>query len=279
MKTRFKWLLLLVCSALLSPTQAAQLAIVIDDLGYNAQIGRQLVEFPGDLTLAILPFTPHGQDLAELAASLNKEIMIHAPMSNSRELPLGPGALESNMSREQFHANLEAMFRAIPQARGLNNHMGSQLTQELTPMNWLMQELLKRDFYFVDSRTSPRSQALYAANQWLVPALKRDVFLDNQRNSAHIRQQLNKALALAKQQGKAIAIGHPYPETLEALRELPQLLANHQIELVRVSALLQARHQETARYCPAPPVLLWRPLTSGTPNSNTPFDDDFGYED
>lgn len=255
---------------------------MIDDLGYNAQIGRQLVEFPGDLTLAILPFTPHGRDLAELAASLDKEVMIHAPMSNSRDLPLGPGALESDLSEAEFGAHLNAMLQDLPQARGLNNHMGSQLTEELAPMNWLMRTLLERKLYFVDSRTSARSLALQTARLWQVPGTKRDIFLDNQRNSAHITQQLHKALALAQRRGRALAIGHPYPETLEALQELPALLATYNVRLVKTSKLLKPP-RPVAMACPAPPVLLWRRVNTQVPSADNLSSENlpserFGYE-
>ncbi len=48
---------------------------------------------------------------------------------------------------------LNANLASIPHIRGVNNHMGSLLTQHLGHMDWLMQALERRgDLYFIDSR-------------------------------------------------------------------------------------------------------------------------------
>ena len=66
----------------------------------------------------------------------------------------------------------------------------------------------------------------------------RDIFLDNDRALASIRRQLARTVARARGHGHAIAIGHPYPETLDALESwLPRLAAQG---LVLVSALVSA---------------------------------------
>ncbi len=273
---RFAWLV-----AGLLATQAAwpaQLGIIIDDLGYNAELGRRIVDLPGDITLAILPFTPHGQELATTGYRQGKEIILHAPMSNSRDLPLGPGGLTSDMDQDEFQQALEKMLAAVPHIRGLNNHMGSQLTRETRPMTWLMAELADRGLYFVDSRTSAESQALRVAQSRRLPSVKRDLFLDNQRDITLIRQQLQKALVLAQRRGRALAIGHPYPETLTVLEELPALLATTGVRLVKVSELLPSYHAPPSA-CPAPPLLLWRPMTAPpAPPEPGSWMQTFGYE-
>ena len=49
--------------------------------------------------------------------------------------------------------------------------------------------------------------------------LERDVFLDNERDTALIEQQFQKGLAIARKQGFAVMIGHPHPETLDVLSQ------------------------------------------------------------
>src|SRR5690606_38705840 len=129
--------------------------------------------------------------------------------------------------------------------------------------------LARRHLYFVDSRTTAKTLALQTAQQYRIPSAKRDVFLDNRRDKELIHAQLRKALTLAHTQGQAIAIGHPYPETLSVLEQIQPLLAEYQVELVKVSVLLantSGTFSDPSRaprndYCPAPPVLLWRPVT------------------
>lgn len=242
--------------------QPAQLAIIIDDLGYNLSMGRRTLDLPGAITVAVLPFTPHGRELAAYAHRRGKEIMLHAPMSNHHQYPLGRGGLRSGMDKHEFLAVLRHNLADIPYVQGVNNHMGSQLTEQAEPMGWLMAELKHRQLYFVDSRTSAQTQALNQAQAIGLPSLKRDVFLDDKRDQQLIHQQLLRALEKAQQQGLAVAIGHPYPETLRVLEQLPALLDSYQVELVAVSALmpkptvLDILPTKESR-CLAPPMGLW----------------------
>lgn len=255
--------LILLSCFIIPPAYSGQLAIIIDDLGYNSSLGKRTINLPGDFTLAFLPFTPHGRELAEQAHRMGKELILHAPMSNIKALPLGKNALLSGMKPEAFTAALGNMLAEIPHIKGLNNHMGSQLTQEQLPMNWLMSELSERNLYFVDSRTSAASLALQTAKLYQVPSVKRDVFLDNQRDSEIIQRQLHKALTLAQRQGKAIAIGHPYPETLAILEKIQPLLTDYQVELVSVSQLLLDSLQSE-------PILQTKPIDCCTIPSTLP---------
>ena len=240
-----------------------QLAIIIDDIGYNLALGKRTTDLPGDFTLAVLPFTPHGSELAQRAHQRGKEIMLHAPMSNHHNYPLGRGGLVSGMQRAELLAVLRQNLASIPHVRGVNNHMGSQLTEQAEPMRWVMEELKMRRLYFVDSRTSARTQALMAAQAIQLPSRKRDVFLDDERTRDNIDYQLRRALELARKQGSAIAIGHPYPETLAALEQLQPLLDYYQVRLVKASQLMPPVPNSTlfkAKVdvsCMAPPMSLW----------------------
>ena len=237
-----------------------RLAIIIDDIGYNLTLGRRTADLTGAFTLAVLPFTPHGPALAERAHQRGKEIMLHAPMSNHHQYPLGRGALVTDMEHAEFLRVLRQNLANIPYIKGVNNHMGSLLTEQATPMAWLMDELQRQQLYFVDSRTSAQTQALTMAQQIQLPSRKRDVFLDNQRDTPLIRAQLLRALKLARQQGSAIAIGHPYPETLALLEQLPGLLAQYRIQLVPASALMPVNLSRPINHhsaCMAPPSNLW----------------------
>lgn len=247
----------------LGAATTAQLAIIIDDLGYNLRAGKRTLDLPGDITVAVLPFTPHGPELAEYAHRRGKEVMLHAPMSNHHRYPLGPGGLVSGMSKQEFLQTLRANIANIPYVKGVNNHMGSRLTEEAEPMAWLMAELQQHRLYFVDSRTSAQTQALIQAQQIGLPSRRRDVFLDDTRDPAAIRAQLLRALEKARQQGSAIAIGHPYPETLAQLEHLPALLRHYQVQLVKASDLMEsasvipAQPFSSAPRCLAPPMAFW----------------------
>ena len=260
---RFGFLRLLLCSPLIllssfavvladnSPTlkydqdpgqndiQQPAISIIIDDLGYQKKRDARAIQLPGPITYAFLPHTPHAQELATLAHKLDKEVMLHQPMESMVNTKLGPGGLMLNMTQDQFTAQLKSNLDAIPYVAGINNHMGSLLTQHPGHMRWLMQEVRNQNnLYLVDSYTTKTSILQKVANENWIPNLRRDVFLDSDRDPAKIRIHFRRRLNMARKTGIARAIGHPYPETLEVLEEELPKLNSMGIQLIPVSKLL-----------------------------------------
>ncbi|MCQ6263461.1 divergent polysaccharide deacetylase family protein [Alcanivorax sp. MM125-6] len=222
-----------------TPAPAApRIAIIIDDLGYSRPAGEAVIALPAPVTCAVIPETPHGRRLGRQAAEAGKEVMIHLPMATLDARALDPGALHEGMSEARIGAVLDRAQTLLPEARGLNNHMGSALTAKAAPMTRLMDQLRRRHLFFVDSRTNAATLAERSARRAGLPAGRRDVFLDNRRDLAHINEQFNQLLRLARRRGHAIAIGHPYPETLDYLRQVLPLMEQAGVEVVPVSRLL-----------------------------------------
>lgn len=221
--------------------------LVIDDIGYDYQLGKRAIALPGAIHYAILPERKNSTKLAKLAFQKGKEVLLHAPMSTINGQSPGPLALTPALNRENFISTLNQQLASIPQALGVNNHMGSQLTQLNGPMSWLMSALKKRQLYFLDSRTTAETVAQQQAQLAQLPNLKRDIFLDNSRKPADIRRQFEKLLSIADKNGHAVAIGHPYPETLAVLEEyLPSLpLRGYQQRFVSEFLQLDRNHCET----------------------------------
>jgi uncharacterized protein len=240
LKALCPWLVALSYWLSASAQAEARLAIIIDDIGYNQAQSERAARLNGKFTLSVLPFTPYGFSSAQLAHSHGKELMLHLPMSAINHQPLGRGGLVSGMQKAAFLEVIRQDLASIPHIKGVNNHMGSRLTQEAEPMQWLMSELRTRDLYFVDSRTSAQTKAFDIAKQYQLPALKRDVFLDDINEPKAIEYQLNRAIQLAKSRGSAVAIGHPYPATLQVLSDVIQRIGQEGVTLVPVSHLLPA---------------------------------------
>ena len=217
----------------------AKLVLILDDIGYSVEAGLRAIDLPALITFAVIPHTPHGKALAEAAHLAGRELMLHAPMSNLSGMELGEGGLTLQQSEEEFLQVLTAALADIPYIKGVNNHTGSELTAASQPMQWVMQELKKRDLYFVDSMTTRDSVAGATAAQFMVPSLRRHIFLDNIQTAEAIDTEFKRALALAQAQGYAVAIGHPYPETLAYLETALPLLAASQVDIVPVSVMLE----------------------------------------
>lgn len=216
-----------------------RIAIIIDDIGYSIALGQRTIALQGNLTLAVLPQTPGATLLAKAGHASGKEIMLHAPMSNHSDVPLGPGGLTPDMSKAEFMQVLSKSIDSIPHIRGVNNHMGSELTTRRKQMQWVMEELKHRDLYFIDSLTDSNSVALKTARKNGIISQRRDIFLDHFQNEADIEHAFQRLLERAKDNGFAIGIGHPHPETLNVLERLLPQLEQHNVELVHVSELLQ----------------------------------------
>ncbi|QQX80264.1 divergent polysaccharide deacetylase family protein [Shewanella sp. KX20019] len=229
---------LLFCFLLFSSNVfAARIAIIIDDIGYR-QSDKAVLALPSNVTLSVLPLTPLGKTVAIQAYQQGSEILVHLPMQALNGKTIGPGALTNIMSEQDFKQQLEHAIDSVPFAIGANNHMGSLLTQLSEPMHWVMDTLIERDIYFIDSVTTKYSQAGAIAEEVGVPLLKRTIFLDNDKSNAGLEFQFQKAIELAKTLDNIVVIAHPYPETLEFLNNNLHRLAEANIALVPPSRLL-----------------------------------------
>jgi uncharacterized protein len=221
---------------------AGVVAIVIDDLGQDLKPAQELLALQDRVTLAVLPGLPQSRKIAELAKKQGREVLVHLPMEakgRTGRRP-APGMLRSDMTPMEFLAAVNDDLDSVPGAAGINNHEGSALTENREAMNFLMAELKTRNLFLLDSMTTPKSTAYAVAREFGLKSAKRDVFLDNESNKpSAIRKQFAELARIAKENGKAIGIGHPHPSTLAELEHwLPQA-AEQGIEVVPVSRLMQ----------------------------------------
>ena len=230
-------------------------SIIIDDMGYHGGQGDAAVSLPGNLTYAFLPHTPHARRLAEQAHSEGKEVMLHLPMDSHEQEQLGPGALSLHMTERKFKRTLEEGLQAVPHVVGLNNHMGSLLTRHPGAMGWLMQSLGEANLYFIDSRTTKETVAQRLAQEYGIPNTRRNVFLDNVRDPAAIRTQFQRLLKMARKQGSAVGIGHPYPETVAVLRSELAGIEALGVRLITASEIIAFQRRNPPWQEPSSPSL------------------------
>lgn len=239
-----------VATAQAAVSEPAVISIIVDDLGYQEEGGQRVVNLPGPVACSVLPHTPFGERLARSAHAAGKEVLLHLPMQAMNNKDPGFGALTLETSEDELRRLLLANLGAVPHAVGVNNHMGSLLTRHPGHMDWLMRNLRDdpRQLFFVDSMTSPHSVALRLAREHNIPATSRDLFLDRDPDPAAIARQFERLVALAQERGSAVAIGHPYPGTLDVLeRELPGLEARG-VRLISVAEFIRRNSPENARW-------------------------------
>jgi len=220
-----------------SGQQGRPIAIIIDDIGFDLRIVKELAGIPAPIAFAVLPHTPHAAEAARFLHAAGKEILLHLPMeprSYPEESP-GAGALMVGMDERQIRRQIQENLAAVPYVSGVNNHMGSRFMEDEARLTVVMEELEKRGLYFVDSRTTPDSRGREAANRTGVRFAARGLFIDHVPGYAAALENLTDPSRRRGGHGKPVLmIGHPHPETVRALRDA---LPRWQAEGVRLVAL------------------------------------------
>jgi polysaccharide deacetylase 2 family uncharacterized protein YibQ len=215
-----------------------RIAIIIDDLGEQYAASHSAMKLPVPVAFAFLPNGGHTPGLARVAAERGHEVLLHMPMEPQNITPAA-GSLLVNDSAEAIETALLAALERTPGAVGVNNHQGSRFTATPRAMDHFLAALARRGgLYFVDSRTTAGSMGYALARHHDIPTARRQVFLDNDASAEGVRAAWAELLAIARRNGQALAIGHPYPSTLALLQEELPRLRQAGLRLVPPSAML-----------------------------------------
>jgi polysaccharide deacetylase 2 family uncharacterized protein YibQ len=213
-----------------------RLAIIIDDVHTRKQL-QAIQDLPMPVTPSIFPpYTqaPHTPRLATQAV----HYMIHLPMeSGNARFDRQTKTLKTDFTQAQMEERLHELRRLFPRAHYINNHTGSRFTANDRAMRKFYEAMKKEGFTFIDSRTTGKSKAGRIAHRYGDDYVARDVFLDNVKSVPAIHTQLKKAVRLAKKNGYAIAIGHPYTITMQALSKAKPLLK--EVEVVYIDEIFR----------------------------------------
>jgi len=203
------------------------IAIVIDDAGLDQPRTARTVDLPGPITISYLPYARDLQSQVNAARNAGHEVMLHMPMEpSSATIDPGPHALLARYDRQKILNEMTWMLDRFDGYVGVNNHMGSKFTADPERMRVVMEVMKSRGLMFLDSRTSADSVGYSTASSFGVPAITRDIFIDDADDAAKIADMLARTENVARKQGFAIAIGHPRDLTIGALRKwIPEIQA------------------------------------------------------
>jgi len=214
------------------------IAIIIDDMGYDYNLDKKFILLDAPLSFAFLPYGPNTKRLAHIAHKKKRDVLVHLPMEpDNMALDPGPGVLMVDMEFDELIDTLKRNIRGVPGAIGVNNHMGSRFTADARAMEYVLAYLKERGLFFVDSRTTKETVAYETAKKMGVPCAERAVFLDHDNTRQKIGHELKRLVRVAKKNGVAIAIGHPYKNTYDVLfQSLP--IIRKEVRLVPVHVLV-----------------------------------------
>jgi polysaccharide deacetylase 2 family uncharacterized protein YibQ len=228
------------------PVPKIRIAVVIDDVGYNLEQLEAFLGFSAPIALSVLPNLPHSSESARRIVESGKELLLHLPMEAVNGNDPGPGAIRTTQSDEEIRRLLESSFSQVPQAVGMNNHMGSRATADERVMNVVMEYLHSSRRFYLDSRTTTESVGARVATRHGVAFLERDIFLDNEPEAEAIKKALESGIQVARKKGQAVLIGHNYnPQIVEVMEQLLAGLEQAGVELVPVSALIDEKREDS----------------------------------
>jgi hypothetical protein len=234
------------------------IAVVIDDLGINAARTAQAIGLPANVTLSFLPYPPGSRELSRRASLAGHEVIVHLPMQPTGDGNPGERALETGLSSGELQQRLGWALSRVSDFDGVNNHMGSRFTTSRADLLPVMRELKARGLFFLDSRTTSKTQVENVAQEVGMLSGRRDVFIDGDRTPSAIARQIRLMEEMARKNGNVIAIGHPYPETLKALTAWSKTVKERGFRLAPLREVLILRQSST-------PAVVTAGLSFGRP--------------
>jgi len=186
------------------------LALIIDDVGYNISTLKRLLALSVPVAISVLPEGPFAEQSAKLAHQAGQVVMLHLPMQPiDPSLQMSESFLLEGMSEETLRNTFKRDMDRVPFVEGVNNHMGSKLTQLEVPMQQVMQLCLEHRLFFVDSKTSSGSVAATVAKSMGVNWASRHFFLDHIMSPEAMNHEWERARTCVKKGHRCIVIAHP----------------------------------------------------------------------
>lgn len=220
--------------------KTGRIALIVDDFGYRSlDLTEQFCELRQPMTFSVLPSLKNSRTISSLIARSRHEVILHLPMEPLDPLDdPGEGVIRTDQSSKEIVGELRRDLRSVPNAKGVNNHMGSKATADRRVVETVLRELRRRGLFFIDSRTSSASVAYETARAMGVKTAQRSVFIDNVDDPTAIQAELWHVAELAAERGVVIAIGHNRPNTYFALATVLPQLEKRGFQFVRVSEVV-----------------------------------------
>jgi polysaccharide deacetylase 2 family uncharacterized protein YibQ len=223
------------------PDTHPKVAIVIDDVGWDKKMVYRFLNLGVELSFSLLPHSPFQKEIAETLFAKGFDLMLHLPMEPHEYTTFDPGmdVLLTPMKPDAFVGQLIGNLDAVSHIKGVNNHMGSKMTENMDLMLLIFSVFKERGLFFLDSRTTHKSICNKAADQLGLRFVQRDIFLDHILTRKFILSQVDALVEKAIAQGLAIGIAHPHEITFQTLSDILPALSE-KVDLVPISTIVEA---------------------------------------
>jgi len=229
-------------------TTGATVLSDVESLPRSILFWRSMIQWLGGmgiivLSIAILPFLVGSVAAARGGLASDFDVILHMPMEpRGRRTSVRENvAVFSDSDDRTVRKRLNAALDSLPVGLvDINNHMGSLFTERGAKLAVVMDELAKRNLFFVDSVTSAKSVAFDVALRHGLTAGRRNFeFIDNKPDARHAIGQFKQLIATASSKPMLITIMHDRKHSVTALETMLPAIRKAGIELTYAAELLE----------------------------------------
>ena len=220
-----------------------RIAIIVSGLGLSqAATNAAIKQLPASVNLSFSPYTRQLKNWVSLSRSFDHETLIDLPLEpiDYPQNDPGPRTLISATDIQTNIENLNWITGRSDGIIGLTAFMGDRFVTSTSQMEALFTALRAKGLAFLDNGLTTRSLTSSLAPPHQVPYAVASSVIDNtQLSRVVIDSKLAQIERLAIKNGSVVALGRPYPVTLERLSNWANELAERGLQLVPLSAVLE----------------------------------------
>ncbi|MDO9458989.1 MAG: divergent polysaccharide deacetylase family protein [Alphaproteobacteria bacterium] len=220
-----------------------KIALVISGMGLSEVPTRLAVQrLPSQVSLAFVPYGNGLQEWVGRARAAGHEVLLELPMEpyDFPENDPGPHALLTGLSAEENTNRLEWLLSRFSGYAGVINFFGGKFSTSEMALGPVMAELNGRGLMIVDNQSAARSRISDIAGQIDMPFVSATSQIDTDLTAIGIDSKLSELEKVAIADGFAAGVGSPLPLTIERISLWAEQLNAKGINLVPVTALIQA---------------------------------------
>lgn len=231
-------------SPFIAKPNTSLITLIIDDFGLKGQQSEILSIVPSNTTILMSPYSDGIKNISRYVLQNGHELWLKAPFEtqNFPNDDPGPKAILRLSSLNQNQENLKWIMKRTEVYTGIAGYTDISFSNENPMINALARTIMNRGLGFLEMNVSAQPQIRDLAQRQNAPYGKVDVRLNDTKWKNRINEALDLLESIAQSRGSAVAILSPFPETIDSIQQWSTTLANKNIEIVPLSAVIKDRN-------------------------------------
>ncbi len=219
--------------------------VLLLDAGLNQDISQDAMHaLPPAISLALSPYAAQLGEQADNARNLGHEpwLMLPAEPADYPASDPGPKALLGDLTNADNITRMKQVMAAYPGYVGLALPINEHFSETPSQLEPIVREAAERGLAMLaaEAPTNSRTADMLRSTNGMGMA---DVVLDARLSETAVTEQLAELERRAVTTGHALAVGRPFPLTVEQLTQWSASLVEKNIVLAPASAIIEIRHR------------------------------------